>query len=102
MSVKSNLICSLGIGKKNAKTRAQLAQELGISDRMLRRYVNQSRKDGRAIISTSDGTGYYLAANDDEIQHLIAELLSRARDHYSTATALGKLITDPAQTQMEI
>lgn len=68
----------LPIGKKNAISSKDLAILLGFdSIRSLQADIAKSRDAGQVILSSSTG-GYYLPANDEEIEEFIAVLRARA------------------------
>ena len=61
-------------------TRQELVMKTGLSDRMIRRSISQLRKQGVAIISTSDSSGYFIADTEEELNHFLAENTKRAKD----------------------
>lgn len=68
-------------GRENAITRPELSRLAGMSDRSIRSEIAKLRKESdesdMAIVSTSDGTGYYRTDNLDEIRHFTAEMAKR-------------------------
>ncbi|MCM1223383.1 MAG: hypothetical protein NC548_53940 [Lachnospiraceae bacterium] len=68
----------LPIGKENAISTNELAVIMGFSDsRSLQADIAKSRDAGQIILSSTAG-GYYLPANDSEVQEFVAVLRSRA------------------------
>ena len=68
----------LGIGKENSISSRKLAVIMGFdSIRTLQADIAKSRDAGQVILSSSAG-GYYLPANDEEIEEFIAVLRARA------------------------
>lgn len=68
----------LPTGKENAISTAELAVIMGFSDsRSLQVDISQSRNAGQVILSSTQG-GYYLPANDEEVQEFVAVLRARA------------------------
>ena len=68
----------LPTGKQNAISTNELAVIMGFSDsRSLQADISQSRNAGQVILSSTTG-GYYLPANDEEIQEFISVLRARA------------------------
>lgn len=63
--LKYSVYNALGVGAKNAQTRKELCHSVGCSDRMLRKAIEDLRRN-RAIITNDDGTGYYIPATTDE------------------------------------
>lgn len=65
-------------GKDNAVSAAALAERLGFRTvRMLQKDIEKARGSGQIILSATTG-GYYLPANDAEIEKFIATMRSRA------------------------
>lgn len=56
---------TLGEGKKNAISRKQIAESTGYSDRLVRECIERLREED-PILSAIDGSGYYIATEDDE------------------------------------
>jgi len=68
----------LPTGKKNAIASKELAFVMGFDNtRSLQADIAKSRDAGQVILSSSTG-GYYLPANDAEIEEFIAVLRARA------------------------
>ena len=56
---------ALKTGKKNALSRAELAQIVGVGDRQIRAAIGVLRHD-KAILTLPGGNGYYLPPNTEE------------------------------------
>ncbi len=68
----------LSKGKENAVSTAALAELLGFrSVRILQKDIEKARESGQLILSATTG-GYYLPADDREVEEFIATLKSRA------------------------
>lgn len=68
----------LPVGKENAISTNELAVIMGFSDaRSLQSDIAKSRSEGQIILSSTSG-GYYLPANDEEVQEFVAVLRARA------------------------
>lgn len=65
-------------GAANAKPRAQLARELGLSDRNTRALIEAARNEGLLICNEQNGHGYYIASDLDEIERTWRQMRSRA------------------------
>lgn len=65
-------------GSANAKPRAQLAKELGLSDRNTRALIEEARGEGLLICNEQNGRGYYIATDLDEIERTWRSMRSRA------------------------
>ena len=59
-----NILEYIPKGRKNAISRRQLAIRTGITDRKLRRYI-QEAKLTNVIASTDDGSGYFIPEEND-------------------------------------
>lgn len=70
------LLYTLGHGAENAKSRKMLTQEMDISDRKLRKLIEEARKRGFLIVNV--GNGYYLADADEEKERYYRQEYSRA------------------------
>ena len=51
----------LADGEKH--TRVEMSSRLGVCDRVMRKAVEQARKEGHIILNDQDGTGYYQCAD---------------------------------------
>lgn len=70
-------------GRENAVTRRELAMRLGVSDRVMRRMIEDGRAEGLIIINDGTGRGYY-QTND------LAEMERQYRQDTSRALAILK------------
>nr|DAT45837.1 MAG TPA: CodY-like protein [Caudoviricetes sp.] len=65
-------------GRHNAISRAELAGRLGMTDRKMRKAVENARCEGLMILNDSDGRGYYQSDDLAEIQRQYDQDTSRA------------------------
>lgn len=65
------------IGKDNGVTASALAATLGTTTRAVRHLVTELREDGVAVCG-HPATGYFIAANSEELETTCAFLRSRA------------------------
>ena len=65
-------------GKGAAISRRALASMMDVSDRHLRRIIEEARNCGYLIIDDSDGTGYFLAASSADIERHFRQENARA------------------------
>lgn len=65
--MKIELYSLLRAGADNSMSRKVLASRLGLSDRTLRQMIQQMRKDGFIILSSSHGSGYYLPSDEQKL-----------------------------------
>lgn len=80
-------------GAENAVPRRHLRQIIGLSDRELRRRIEQERRNGTAICS-DNLSGYYIAANEAERRRFINSMLHRAAEIAKTAAAIEEAELD--------
>lgn len=66
--MKHEIVSRIPLGSKNAKDRFALAEEFGVSDRVMRQMIEDARRDGILICNDNDGRGYYIAESIDEIE----------------------------------
>lgn len=59
-------VAHIPLGKGNAVSRAQLSELTGLSDRAVRKMIQQARQYGYLIINDCDGRGYFQSDNPDE------------------------------------
>lgn len=72
------LVAALGRGRENAKKRRQLSQDLGMSDRRMRKLIELAQQEGYPVINFQDGAGYSLAADDRELVRYQRQEIARA------------------------
>lgn len=64
-------------GKDNAVTRAQLCAITGMTDRQVRREIEEARHAGAIIANDQDGKGYYVPTSITEIERQFRQNESR-------------------------
>lgn len=65
-------------GRRNAISRLALAAKLGMSDRQMRKAVEDARNEGLIILCECNGRGYYQSNDLDEISYQYRQDTSRA------------------------
>lgn len=75
-------------GAENAVPRRHLRQIIGLSDRELRRRIQEERLAGTPILSSNAAGGYYLPADDLERMRFARSMQHRAREILRTARAI--------------
>ena len=65
-------------GKANAISREVLATRLGLTDRQVRRMIEEARERGELIVNDGDGEGYYLASDIGQIERQYRKDRARA------------------------
>ena len=82
---------NIGTGRENTTSSERLQQLSGLSERDLRKTIEQLRRSGRVIISAVDG-GYYKPANTAELKRFIHKENSRALSVLKTLKSARKLL----------
>lgn len=81
----------LPIGEAAAIPGWQLCEELNISQRELSRQITKERREGKPICANSlKRPGYYLAANQQEMDEYCERLKHRAKEIFITRQACMK------------
>lgn len=62
-----NIVDFIPEGKANAIPRHELARVLGMTDRAVRKAIEEARDKGELICNDGDGEGYYIACEIEEI-----------------------------------
>lgn len=66
------------VGRKNAVRRQELRAVVRMSDRRMRKAIEDDRKAGYRICNEQDGSGYYIAADEAEWERFAAAQRARA------------------------
>ena len=94
-TAQKNIIAGLlSTGRNHARTGRQLARALGCDIRAITAEIERERRDGLPICATSrgDNCGYYLAADQTELQDYCDRLAGRAGELSRTRAALMGII----------
>lgn len=75
-------------GAKNAIPRRHLQQLIGLSDRELRRRIQEERLAGVPILSSNAAGGYYLPADNLERARFVRSMRGRAQEIQAVAAAV--------------
>lgn len=80
----------LSEGKENARTGKQLAALCGCDIRTVTEQIERERRQGKPICAESRGenSGYFLAADKEELQKYCEKLRHRAIELFKTRKAL--------------
>lgn len=83
----------LARGKENAIPARELAAVLNCDIRTVAELVQKERREGKPICAMCRGrSGYYLAANQDELDGYCKGLFKRAGELHKTRRALVKVL----------
>lgn len=78
MDVTDLVSCFREEGKSAAIPRKSLARRMDVSDRQLRRIIEDARRCGYLIINDSDGAGYFLASSPANVERHFRQETARA------------------------
>ena len=81
-------------------SRSDLRLALGISDRRIRREIEELRHRGVRVCSHSNGKGYYIAETPAEYEAFRAEYLSRAYKILANVRRMDRAVK--GQLRMEV
>ena len=83
----------LAEGAENARTGKEICKLLDITPRDLTAAIERERRQGQPICASTGSTpGYFLAANQDEMQRYCRSLLHRAGEIHKTRRACIKTL----------
>lgn len=100
-STYSSILRHLQYGSKNAISAKLLCVKTGLTDRVLRKCIEEMRKNGVCILS--DVFGYYLPSNEKELERYIKRTEKTARSYfYSLRSAKRALREMQTETQMKL
>jgi biotin operon repressor len=97
-NVSQLILDSIGVGEDNATHSKRLIDISGLTERELRKVIEQLRRSGTVIISSNKG--YYLPETVDELQHYINKESKRAKSIFytlKTAKVLEKTMLNRSQ-----
>lgn len=80
-------------GRDRAITRARLCALTGLSDRTVRREIEEARRRGAIIINTQDGKGYFQTEDLNEIKRQFEQNERRAMSILAQQKHLRKKLT---------
>ncbi len=92
-----SIIACIPIGRANRITRERLSRITGKTDRINRRAIEEARKAGIPVISSSYDRGYYIAETQEEIDSLMRETWARIRSLLKTYWTLKKRLRAEGQ-----
>ena len=75
---RATVFNAIGYGKQEGKTRAELVEKTGLTDRIVRAAIHDLRVDGNIIVSIGN-SGYFFPSNAGEIAQWIAIEQSRVK-----------------------
>lgn len=78
--------------RENPVGRPELCLLTGMSDRMMRKAIEDMRKQGIRVCADSGKYGYWLAQSEEDYKAFRGELLSRAYSQLKTVSAMDKFV----------
>ncbi len=93
----------LKVGKENAITGKDLAALLNCDIREITAHIEAERRAGQPICASAAGShgGYYLAANDEELQEYCNRIQHRAAELFKTRRALLNVLKQAADKKAQ-
>jgi len=79
-------------GRKNAVKRADLVNMIGLSDRLVRKLIEDARQSGVIIINMQDGRGYYRPEKREDLEYYIRQEEGRAKSIHRNLKAAKKAL----------
>ena len=88
--MKDNVLSAIAKGREKAKTQHVLAAEVGAHPRTVRLHIEQLRREGHEIGSSSAsiGGGYYICQTEQERRLFQISMRKRGAKIFATATKL--------------
>jgi len=80
--------------KKNPVTSKTLCNELNVSFRELKRLITSLRKEYPIVAKETEGGGYWIAENEDDIINFIQMIQRRKQGYEETITTMSSFIAD--------
>ena len=86
----------LGTGIENSQSARQICDTLNISGRELRKQIEHERRQGHAICAqvSKEGSGYFLAANKDEMRNFCRRIWKIVNSLAKTCRACQQIIDE--------
>jgi hypothetical protein len=81
-------------GKENAIPRSVLAVRLGMTDRQVRKLIEEARDRGELICNDGDGEGYYLASDLGQIERQYRKDRARALSVLKRLKTMRRMLRD--------
>lgn len=81
-------------GRKNAVKRADLVNMIGLSDRVVRKLIEDARQSGVIIINMQDGRGYYRPEKREDLEYYIRQEEGRAKSIHRNLKAAKKALRE--------
>lgn len=92
----------LGTGKENAMTGRELATMFDCDIRLITQEIERERRAGHPICAASgENPGYYMPADDAELQEYCDKLKSRGIELFKTRQALIRVLKAAAEQRAE-
>ena len=76
--------------KTNPISRRELTDLFQMTDRNVRKNIEELRKKGHRICSTTSQKGYYTAKSEEEFRQFLRQYVSPAKTSFETARAMIK------------
>ena len=94
------------IGKENAVSRYRLAANWHVSERRVRKIIQELRAadfgDEYVIVSSSHGRGYYRTDNLEEIEKFKREVVNRAKHTFLPLKKVNRILGHAGQMEFDL
>lgn len=87
-------VSNIPVGKEKAITRDSLCNKVGLSDRNVRKFIEEARNAGVLIVNCGDGNGYYITDDLDEIERQYHKDRSRALNILKRLKSMRKILKE--------
>ena len=75
---RARVLSCIRKGTEMANTRSWIAMHTGLSDRVVRQRIEELRNEGHLICNLQNGSGYFLADTDEEVERQYKQDCARA------------------------
>lgn len=89
-------------GKENAISRQELCSLTGLSDRAVRREIEDARNEGEFIITDEDGKGYYKSEDLADVKRQLAQDMARVKAISRRTKHLRRFLKDRGEGYEQI
>lgn len=89
---------AIPFGRRNAVTRSDLAAKLGMTDRQMRKAVEDARNEGLIILCECNGRGYYQSDDLNEIYHQYKQDTNRAMSILKRRQTMRRLLKEAGRS----
>lgn len=89
-----NILEFIPYGKENAIKRDELSEKTGLSDRLVRKQIEEERENGAFILNFQDGRGYFQSTDTEDLLHQFRLNRSRAMSVLKQQSPIYKVLKE--------